>query len=165
MDNYIMINGMKLELTDEQVAQLSKNIEFQKKNPFSRANFGECYSFISMLGEVEYSNEDFTPTDDTRFKNANYCTDEQVIQQRAWHETLDRQLWRFSMMNDGDEIDWEDGSLKYCILFSQSRKEFTYDCIDTWKSNEVYFYDKHTAFRAVEEIVKPFMTEHPDFVW
>ena len=29
----------------------------------------------------------------------------------------------------------------------------------------VYFPSEEVAERAVEEVVKPFMTEHPEFVW
>ena len=29
----------------------------------------------------------------------------------------------------------------------------------------IYFYSKSIAQKAIEEIIRPFMKEHPDFIW
>ena len=29
----------------------------------------------------------------------------------------------------------------------------------------VYFYSREIAGKAIDEIIKPFMKEHPEFVW
>ena len=93
------------------------------------------------------------------------------MEQRALHETLSRLLWRFSMQHDGDKIDWNNYSrYKHFIVYDYLDKKFKIDFINTMhgctlKSSAVYFDTSKIAHRAIDEIVLPFMKEHPGFVW
>ena len=42
---------------------------------------------------------------------------------------------------------------------------FDIDVNDAFKYQGVYFSTREGAERAIEEVVKPFMKEHPEFVW
>lgn len=53
-ENYIVINGKKIELTEEQQKQLG--IEPQKKNPFERVPEGEVY-FLSGYNKTDRARE------------------------------------------------------------------------------------------------------------
>jgi hypothetical protein len=44
MDNYICINGNKVELTEEQIKQLG--FEVKKKSPFERVELNNEYFYI-----------------------------------------------------------------------------------------------------------------------
>lgn len=164
-ENYIVINGKRAELTEEQLKQLG--IVTEKESPFRRVKCHEQYWAICKDGFVTSIKECDDQLDKNVYSVANYCTDRVLMQQRAWHETLSRLLWRYSMEHEGDKIDWNDkNSKKYFIDHNCRANHFDID--GRWDYNYigvVYFYTKETAQNAIEEVVKPFMKEHPDFVW
>ena len=162
MENYIVINGKKAELTKEQLEKLGIEI---KGNPFERG-IGNRYYYINWDGEVTIDVDEAIDNDDKSHDVANYCRDKELMEQRALHETLNRLLWRFSMQNGGDEIDWNDvKKAKWLICFDHINKQFNTICTYTWHASDVHFISQEVAQRAIDEIIKPFMTEHPDFVW
>jgi hypothetical protein len=167
-ENYIVLNGKCIDLTDDQLEKLGLKVE--KKDCFTRVPNQKYYTIMGD-GLAEYtidSGNKLADTFDThRHKVANYCTDKKLMEQRALHETLSRLLWRFSMQNDGDKIDWKDGiSDKYFIYFDHERDYFDIDTCCIFQYTECpYFNTKEIAKRAIDEIVLPFMKEHPEFVW
>ena len=162
-ENYIVINGKKAELTQEQLEALG--IEVKKPSPFDRVRNHEnnTYYFIPSYGVVN-SHEDKNDAYDTcKFECANYCTDKDLLQQQAYRETLNRLLWRFSMEHDGDKIGWT-GNKVYGIYFCHVVDEWRIEPNDSYQTfGAVYFIDDKTAEQAIEEVVKPFMASHPDF--
>lgn len=165
MENYIVINGRKAELTEEQLKALG--IEIKKESPFRRVNKGDNYYCISYKGKITASSEMKDLSDNTAYNVANYCTDRELLQQQAYRETLNRLLWRYSMEHDGDKIDWNKyDKSKWCIMYDSVDNTFKVDGYTRTRFfGSVYFYTKETAKNAIEEIVKPFMAEHPDFKW
>lgn len=160
-ENYLMLNGKRVDLTDEQIEKLGLKIE--KEDCFTKNSH---YFYIDDCGEIEYqTSRIFDCIDEDRYKVANYCTDESLMQQRALHETLSRLLWRFSMQNNGNKINWDDHSYKYFIAYSHDLEQIT--CIECWQAQglHIYFYKEEIAQRAIDEIVIPFMEKHPEFVW
>ena len=161
-ENYIVINGKKAELTPEQLKALGLEKEI---NPFERVKKWQSYWFISRFGTVVLEDEECTTVDNNLYNAANYCTDKEMMQQRALHETLDRLLWRYSMEHGGSEINWSDDTeKKYQIMHNHHACEWIvahniyYQMFGT-----PYFHTKETAENAIKEIVEPFMAEHPDF--
>ena len=164
MTNYICINGKKAELTEEQMKALG--IEIPKaKNPFDRVELSKGYYCITGTGKVIRA-FDLDDVNDRECHNVgNYCTDFSMIEQRRLHETLSRLLWRYSMEHDGDKIDWN---------ISDQRKHYIFADVDTnqfhvdhsWTCcgiDRIYFYSKRIAEDAIEDIIKPFMAQHPEF--
>ena len=167
MDNYICIDGVKVLLNDSQISELRAVLEKRetKKNPlFERQSYGDEYYFINSIGEVG-SSCDFTYDYDlTRYNNANYCTDEELLKQRALEEILARRLWRYSMEHGGDKIDWGDGQCKYVIYYDTENDLFYTTSNITYQTiNTTYFVDYKIALNAIKEVVEPFMKEHPGF--
>ena len=165
MKNYLMLNGKRIDLTEEQIKTLGFEV---KKDYFER---GGRYFYITAQGNVT---NDFDTnvclTSACRYKVGNYCTDRKIMEQRALHETLDRLLWRFSMQNDGDKIDWNNYFIDECVfaIDIHSGEPSIMACPKRNKVkyiNNIYFYTKEIAQRAIDEIIKPFMKEHPEFVW
>jgi hypothetical protein len=162
MKNYICINGNKTELTEEQLKQLG--IELPKANLFEMKE-DESFYFITTYGAVIETTANINRK--AKHSVANYCTDEAIMQQRALHETLDRLLWRYSMMHDGDKIDWNNSSQeKFEIDFTHYKDKDVFEVSAysiTQNICSVYFATEKTAFDAIKEIVKPFIAAHPNF--
>lgn len=164
MENYIVINGKKAELTIAQLEALGITI---KDDPFER-KYGESYYCIEgSNGGVFEAIDKSTALDLERHNVANYCRDKKLMEQRVLHETLSRLLWRYSMQHDGDKIDWNNQNIpKYYINFKYINNQF--EVGNLWFSHlegVVLFYNQNIAISAIEQVVKPFMKEHPDFVW
>ena len=167
MENYIVINGKKVELTEEQLKKLGievKEIE-AKYTPFEK-EIGCDYYYIDSTGTLSASVDCNDKFDYDYYNVANYCKDSKIMEQRRLHETLNRLLWRFSMQNGGDEIDWENHTQrKYYIFYDSKYHGFHigYMCVLNYFVS--YFISEEIAERAINEIIKPFIKEHPDFVW
>lgn len=165
-DCYLEIDGKRTKLTDEQLKALGL-YEEPKENPFEKPQKNQQFYYIDFVGKVEdvkYCHKDLS---DKLFDVANYCTDKSLMQQRALHETLNRLLWRFSMENDGDKIDWNNTLKGKCLIyFDRDRKSIRihpYHYMDL--EGAVFFYSEEIAQKAIDNIVLPFMEEHPDFIW
>lgn len=169
MTNFIQINGKKIELTDEQVQQITniKTGMIKAENPFEKVKEGDCFHYISASGKVYAKEENGDADCDKLYDAANYCDDDKLIKQRALHEILSRLLWRFSMTHGSDEIDWGDAdNYKYYIFYNCKIKSFGVDgSYFLRQSTECYFLDRQTAEQAIKEIVIPFLEQHPEFVW
>lgn len=167
MDNYICIDGVKVLLNDSQISELRAILEKRetKKNPlFERQSYGDEYYFINSIGEVG-SSCDFTyDYDSIRHDNANYCTDEEFLKQRALEEILARRLWRYSMEHGGDKIDWSSNKSKYVIYYdAEDGLFYIANNVISQAINATYFVDYETAMNAIKEVVEPFMKEYPGF--
>lgn len=163
MDNYIVINGKKAELTEEQLEKLG--IKVKARNPFERVEWGNLYYYIDTLSETCVLRDDRDNNfDDLMFKISNYFNDKDFTNQVALHERLNRKLLKFAYDHKA-VVDWEDGCPKYCIVYDEKVKDFSINFKVWCKSFDVCFSSHFVATKAINEIVKPFMAEHPDFVW
>ena len=168
MDNYICIDGVKVLLNDSQISELRatlEKIETEKNSPFKRQYNNNDYYYINGFGEVSGARESDDSFDSIRHDNANYCTDEELLDQRALEEILARRLWRYSMEHGGDKLDWSNSQQnKFAIYCSGSNGLFyiTTNAISQ-TINTTYFVDRETALNAIKEVVEPFMKEYPSF--
>ena len=168
MDNYICIDGVKVLLNDSQISELRAILEkkeTKKSSLFERQSYGDKYYYFDTYGEVCNSYELGDSFDLVRYNNANYCTDEELLKQRALEEILARRLWRYSMEHGGDKIDWSNSQQdKFAIFCSDSNGLFyiTRNAISQI-INTTYFIDYETAMNAIKEVIEPFMKEYPDF--
>lgn len=167
MDNYICIDGVKVLLNDSQISELRaifEKREAKKNSPFKRQKYGDDYYHITSNGKVGIITDFAYDSDLTRYDNANYCTDEELLKQRALEEILARRLWRYSMEHGGDKIDWSDSQRKYVIYYDPRDGLFYTTCNTTCQTTStVYFVDRETALNAIKEVVEPFMKEYPGF--
>ena len=164
-DNYIMLNGKKVPLTEEQVAALlgGKETACAKVEPFEPQT-GQNYFYISDRGEVFNEDDHNLQCDKKRYNVGNYCTDYEMMNQRAMHETLNRLLWRYSEQHGGD-AEWDRESRHFYIRIDDKGEPFWDWFVCSRPFGPVYFKDMETAICAIEDVVKPFLAEHPDFVW
>ena len=162
-ENYIVINGKRAELTKGQLEALG--IETKKATPFERAKKGNIFYGISDLGGIYSWHEHGGVLQDDLFNVANYCTDKELMQQRALSETLNRLLWRYSMEHDGDKIILNHCWGLKCDMLNNG--DIICEAYELWGHilGECVFYSKAIAQSAIKEIVKPFMKQHPEFIW
>lgn len=170
MENYIMLDGQKFELDNALVGKLRATIDNQKlenekkRSPFKRQKKNLFYYFVDTYGRVCEDTDGHYELDDTLYKAANYCTDKNLMHQRALYETLNRLLWRFSMENGEGENSWNGINDHYEIYWSCSNEGFDICRNCHAKSlNAVYFPTRELAMKAIDEIIKPFMAKHLDF--
>ena len=168
MDNYICIDGVKILLSDSQIYELRAILEKKetKKNPlFERQSHGDEYYYINTSGELSNASEVGDSFDSVRYDNANYCTDEELLKQRALEEIFARRLWRYSMEHDGDKIDWSNSQQdKFAIFYDVADGSFYItNNVGCQITSTTYFVDRETAMNAIKEVAEPFMKEYPGF--
>lgn len=169
MENYIVLNGKKAELTEEQLKALG--IEIEKKDPFARKYGAGTYHWIASDGTVmttiDFGDKDMA--DSKRFNVANYCADKHLIEQQALHETLNRLLWRAGIRAGELENEWDCNNAHWYIyknIYNAGKNELSVSSVVYFRDlNIAYFPTKESAKNAIETIVKPFIAEHPEFAW
>lgn len=170
--NKIIIDGKEYELSAELVEKIKAEVAEQEKKkredlkePFGRVR-NERYFLINGNGRVSTMSADTnSPTDEELYAIGNYCRDKELMEQRAMHETLNRLLWRYSEERGGDSKPWDNHHQHWCIGFKESNEPGVFRAQFNPYFGCVYFSKGETAEAAIEEVVKPFMSEHPEFVW
>ena len=168
MDNYICIDGVKILLNDSQISEMRvilEKRETKKNSPFKRQHPNNDYYYINGFGEVSGARESGDSFDLICHENANYCTDKELLKQRALEEILARRLWRYSMEHDGDKIDWSNSQQSKFVIHCDATDDSFYITSNENCQiiNTIYFVDYETALNAIKEVVEPFMKEYPDF--
>lgn len=156
-DNYAVINGKRVELTDEQVRTLNVNT---RANPFSN----ETTAYVFTI--VEPDGVDAIQNSSELYDNALSFNDKQFADQVALHQLLYRKLLKFSYDNGcEDTAEWNGDNCHYYIFYNYSCDTFDIRTDYNSKVQAVYFSSRDGACRAIIEVIKPFVEEHPDFVW
>ena len=75
-ENYIVINGKRLELTKEQLKSLGIEVETKRKNPFERVAEDEVYFRIGMGGDVFSSYHCGDTADEESVLSVNHFNDD-----------------------------------------------------------------------------------------
>lgn len=163
-ENYIVINGKKIELTEEQLKQLG--IE-TKPNPFGRTNdpCGE-YFYTNAFGSVSVGSEEYSCAWKSLRNAANYFNDKQFANQVALHQMLYRKLLKFAYDNGiEDTSEWDGCNQHWAIRYNGTLNKFIAHYQRGYKAQGVYFSSEKGVEQAIAEVVEPFMKEHPEFVW
>lgn len=162
-ENYIVINGKKAELTNEQMELLGIKV---RKNPFERFGNGGSYHYINEMNAVSYYFDSNDRTDLELYKSVNYFNDEQFANQVALQQLLYRKLLKFAYDNGCEDTkEWDGNNIHWTIGYSVDYKTFFMYSKALHKTQGVYFSSKEGTQRAIKEVVEPFMKEHPEFVW
>lgn len=154
----LTIDGKEVPLTDEQLKMLG--IE-TRKHLFNRVDDGGPYYFINCYGGIEADSCE----DDALFDNVNYFNDMYFANQVALHQLLYRKLLKFAYENGCEDREWGTKYEHWRIYYDTDSDKFDIDVNDAFKYQGVYFSTRRGAERAIEEVIKPFIKEHPEFVW
>lgn len=169
MDNYIVINGKKAELTEEQLKTLGIEAKKKRNNPFDSTPRQAHVHSIGHVG-VQTFGSILTPVDlsmtESLVNTANSFNDYDFARQLYLHELLNRKLLKYAWDNEAeaDTIMFENEP-KYYIAQNIAFHTFTVLVQYRMKRTDIYFSKKNVAEQAIEDVVKPFMKEHPEFVW
>lgn len=158
MENYIVINGKKAELTKEQLEILGIT---STSSPFGARTKDRHAFYINEYGGIGATDAKCN-TAARMDEIANVFNDCGYASQVAMHQNLYRQLLKFR-----SEI--EDEGDKYPLFFitysADCRIAPIYHPDEAKHFGEVYFNNPENAMRAVKEIVRPFLKAHPNFKW
>lgn len=162
-ENYIVINGKKMDLTDEQLKQLGIEV---RKNPFERACKGKSYFYIGRFDDPCEFIEFDTVIDRDLSAAGNYFNDKEFAEQIALHQLLYRKLLKFAYdYGCEDTQEWNEINAHWSIIYDTHYNTLIPYWQKTYKAHEVYFSSKEGAERAIAEVIKPFVMQHPEFVW
>ncbi len=174
MENYIVINGKKTELTEEQLKQLGIEVEKKRNNPFnSKLECEDKYYYIRDDGIISKESyiESCDEEDEYYIKKyiniVNSFNDKNFAQQVYLHELLNRKLLKYAWDNEAEDCEWgKDGTNPhYYIYFDSTKGHFVVEAHHFCHSQNIYFSSEKVAKQAIEDVVKPFMKEYPEFVW
>lgn len=165
-ENYIVINGKREELTEEQMKALGIETEKKRKNPFERVGSDEKYYYAIVSNDLLRRVDIHDKADKMLYNAVNYFNDKQFANQVALHQLLYRKLLKFAYDNNCvDTAEWDEYNPHWAIRYNEDLNKFVSYCQDGYKAQGVYFSSKEGAEQAIAEVVEPFMKEHPEFVW
>lgn len=169
MDNYIVLNGKKAELTEEQLKKLGirteKETEKKRNNPFN-SELEDEDSYFLIADDGVYTDCYDPLIDKHRLDNVNSFNDKDFANQVYLHELLNRKLLKYAYDNEAEDAEWDSKTLHYYILFDSEDCFFTVVHGGTrTRSQNIYFSKKSVAEHAINDVIEPFMEQHPDFVW
>lgn len=163
-DNYAVINGKKIELTEEQIKALNLTFRSELQNPFKRGD-GEYY-WVDKTGEVVSYTDCQDSLANRLYNNVNYFNDETFANQIALHQLLYRKLLKFAYDNEcEDAAEWDGINDHWCIYYDRNTYKYYVAGFCSHKFDIVWFSSEKGAKRAIKEVVEPFMKAHPEFVW
>ena len=160
----ISINGVEINLTDEQIKIISQSI--QPKNKMGKPKDGEIfYIILQNNGKFfvkEYEFHKYARFDEETYQNKGCFLDKDFAEQTAMDMNLKAQLRSFTYENGYDnELD-EEGKTKYYIHLTnrniQIKEEIGYAIFDT-----IYFKDKETCIKAINQVIIPFLRDNPKY--
>lgn len=162
-ENYLVLDGKRIELTEEQKRLLNITM---RKNPFAPVEKGETYYYINKEGLIDnYPNREDS-VDISLEKSCNHFNDETFANQVALHQLLYRKLLKFSYDNGCvDTAKWNGVNLHWCIYYDNNSNTFGTKCYTVIQHSNVYFSTRECAGQAIKEVVEPFVKEHPEFKW
>lgn len=162
-NNYIVINGKKSDLTNEQMELLGIKV---RNNPFERVSKNDFYYIISDKTRVMYYPDEEDETDRELYNSVNYFNDKEFAVQVALHQLLYRKLLKFAYDNGCEDTkEWDGNNIHWTIGYSVDYETFFMYSKALHKTQGVYFSSKEGTQRAIKEVVEPFIKEHPEFVW
>ena len=119
MENYIVINGKKAELTEEQLEKLGIEVQKKRNNPFNNT-VENCMPYYANVGcEIdEYFSIDGVLKSQGLMRRqgqihredieaANCFNDKRFAEQVLLHEILNRKLLKYAWNNNAEDGEWD----------------------------------------------------------
>lgn len=150
MTDFIYIDGVEYRPDEDLVEKIKEYFNKKTANPFDKVALGEDYFFIGDDGIAHKKQHCQSFFDKVRYKNGNYCANYSYMVSRAKEENLLRRMWRFSMENGGDKIDWKTPyQYKYYLLIDHvSGKIGVLSNCTSQDLGKVYFVSEEVARKA-----------------
>lgn len=155
---YVFVND--IITYDANINKIVKITEAEAKRLDFVYNFNIDYNdtnyFINASGViVEHKESDIELYQRELLENYNYFNNFDIAKYINQNQKLQRKLLIFSMLNDGDKIDWNNKNTeKYYILCYKHENTTQYKietCTEMQSLSTVYFYSKEIAEEALKE--------------
>lgn len=153
----ITIDGVEYELIPKQ------NTEERKRDfhDFFDISEGTKYFFISNTGCILETCSYDHISDRNLAAVANACRHFAIMEERALYETLNRLIWRESVKTGGFEIPWDGAHDHYFIEYDTQKHKFFVMLATEYNTMTPSFPTEELAQNTIDEVVIPFMKEHP----
>lgn len=173
MTNKITINGVEIELTDEQAKAVYGAVptKEENKNPYDVSSYIHTpiplyyipFGATPLQNKPTYHKDKWFVGD--LIESASIFNNEEYAHQIDLQHTLYRLMDRYSWEHGKADIDWNnDDQPKYYCCFNRITKELGVVSRSGYKYlNVTYFKDKETAKNCIEEVIEPFIAKHPEF--
>lgn len=158
-ENYIVINGKKIELTKEQMKQLGVEVEENKR---WRAADGGQYWFVDSNNEVRSDMEYRYNYDSFRYYSHNY------FQTKKEAEIYARVLKTETLLKKyADEHNKEFINFKYYLLCAKLTNELQIDFLTSYarRPRTIFFSSREIIQDAIEEIGLKCIKEYLTYEW
>ena len=111
-DNYLMVNGVKIDLTEEQIEKLKVDVEKSKKVVesekdkvmFDRVEEDNYYYHMDAEGEFIKDTEEINFVDTDRFNMGNYCREKYPLERKAVLMELVSKMYNHIWVTGGKEL-------------------------------------------------------------
>lgn len=162
-ENYLVLDGKRMELTEEQKRLLNITM---RKNPFAPVEKGETYCYIDAFDRIQTFIDNREDADNTLFEASNYFNDKTTAQQIRLHQLLYRKLLKFAWDNGYEDTqEWNGENSHWRVYYDLDAKHFVASSNESYKQQSVYFSSKEGVECAIEKVIKPFIADYPEFEW
>ena len=145
MENYVMIDGVRIELSEDTAEQFRK----LKKKEYFRADSGYCTYFAINDIDVHCTSDFKSSIDKNNFRTANYFETKEEANQVKIEQDLWRKIRRWQKTFDGDDYSND----KFNIYYDKENDEFKsdFECPIFIDFMTVYFTSKEKAEECLNE--------------
>lgn len=159
-DSYIVINGMRAELTKEQMEQLG--IEAKKKDKRWRADGHTKYWFLDSQNRIDADMELRQREDNFRYYSHNYFQTKEEAEIYARVLETEMLLKKYA-----DEHNGEFGDLKYYLFWLDAENELRIDLVSSYsyRTRVIFFSSKEIVQDVIKEIGEERIKEYLTYEW
>ena len=148
-ENYIVINGKKAELTEEQLKQLGIEVG---KNKRERVKVRDVFFFVDRSNCIHSCVDSRTARSNYCYDTHNYFKTEEEAEKYAEVLEIKRQLMKFADEHN-KEIDWKDSqTLKWHLYCGEPTETIMIGYTAHKKAETIYFSSRKLAEQAIDTI-------------
>lgn len=158
-ENYIVINGNKVELTNEQLNQLGIGVEGNKR--WRALNKGG-YWFVNADNLADVAQEGYDIYDDFRYYSHNYFSTREEVETHARILETEMLLKRYA-----DEHNEKFGDYKCCITWLLKNNKYQIEFVSSYvhRPRIIFFSSKEITQNAIKEIGEERIIEYLTYEW
>lgn len=158
-ENYVVINGKRVDFTEEQLKQLGIEIEPVKEERW-RAEYGGEYWYVSDFGAVYVTNERKMCDDNYHYDSYNYFKTKEAAEKYARVLDTELRLRGFAEAHNTEEP--ERWYIEYNCHADELRIFWTYYRIF---GRSIYFASRDIVEQAIAEIGEDKIKEYFTYEW
>ena len=161
-ENYIVINGKRAELTEEQLQQLGIKVSNNKR---WRGNLDEKYYRVDTFNQVSSLEDINSDYDIWLYDSHNYFKTREDAKKYARVLETEMLLRKYADKHNED-MPWDGRCGHYFFYYNVGSNVICTDCYTCSKeAREIYFSSKEIARAAIEEIGKERIEEYLTYEW